>query len=349
MDKVLILDGDEKDLKTWKSALDNIHQFETVISMDGKEAVSIMETMKISVLVTDINPPGMDALDILSFMSNKRPNTPCIVMSEAWGTRFKEHMAGQSFLYHLEKPVDTGRLASAVFTALNLRDEGENFTGMTMTGVLPLVEMLKKTCRMEAQVRDGSLKGYLYFNKGVLVDAHLNELRGTAASSEMAKWRNIVLHFSELPRWRARMRAEITPASPSPPPMVEKATLSGLFDKYLDHFTTIIGYKGIAVMGADGTILADHQQDDSVKAPLLASEMNGLFSHVGEASAKAGLGRAKSFLLQTPNEMVMFSHSQTQQGRPFYVMSVTAVNGNWIVMKMNMERLVYEMEGAQGE
>ncbi len=207
MDKVLILSGDADHVQTLKSGLDKMHQFEINIATKGEEAIALFDQIKFSVFVTDISPPGMDALDLLSYMTQNRPNTPCIVMTDHGKPWFKERMAQQSFLYHLEKPFKISSLATAIFVGLNLRDEGKNFQGMTMASLLPLIEILQKTCRMEAKSKEQN-KGYLYFNKGVLIDAHFNDLRGELAAQKIAKWERIAIKFTELPERRTRTRVK---------------------------------------------------------------------------------------------------------------------------------------------
>ena len=207
MDKVLILTSDETQAKDLKSGLEKMHQFAVNFATRGKDALALFDTLKISVFVTDISPPDMDALDILSYMTLHRPNVPIIIMTDHGKPWFKEQMAKQSFLYHLEKPFKTGSLASAIVVGLHLRDEGKHFQGMTMASVLPLVEILQKTCRMEARSTNQE-KGYLYFNKGVLFDAHYNDLRGEAAAREIASLKGISIKLSELPLRRTRTRVK---------------------------------------------------------------------------------------------------------------------------------------------
>jgi len=207
MDKVLILSGEADHAKTLKSGLDKMHQFEVNIAARGEDAIALFDKIKFSVFVTDISPPGMDALDLLSYMSQNRPNTPCIVMTDHGKPWFKEKMAQQSFLYHLEKPFKISSLATSIFVGLNLRDEGKSFQGMTMASVLPLIEILQKTCRMETTSK-GLNKGYLYFKKGVLIDAHFKDFRGETAAREIAEWERITIKLTELPRRRTRTRVK---------------------------------------------------------------------------------------------------------------------------------------------
>ncbi|MCF8036455.1 MAG: response regulator [Desulfobacteraceae bacterium] len=205
MDKVLIVDRDSELLADIRKGLDKVQQFEVLTAGDGDEALSVMSSHYISVLATDIETPTLDALELLAYMSQKHPNTPCIVMTDRGKPWFKKRISQQSFLYHLEKPFEIKSLVSALFVGLNLRDEGQSAKGMTMASLLPLIELQQKTCRMQVRA-EGKRKGYLYFENGEIIDAHCGKLAVDDAAREMASWDRISFVLSDLPRRRSRRR-----------------------------------------------------------------------------------------------------------------------------------------------
>jgi len=205
MDKILILDGDTDYVQSLKSGLDKLHQFEVETVPSGKEAIELMKTKNFSVFVTEMVLPDMDALDLLAYMTQKRSQTPCIVMTDHGKPWFTEKIKQQSFLYHLEKPFKMNKLASAIFVALTLRDEGSNYQGMTMASILPLMESLQTTCRMDVSSKSNG-KGYLYFKEGIIIDAHFEKLSSELAAEEMIKWDRIVFKLTDLPHCRSRTR-----------------------------------------------------------------------------------------------------------------------------------------------
>ncbi|GEM_PF-574053 len=207
MDKILIVDSDRNFLQELVSGLQKVHQFEILTATTGDAAISILKTQKVSVFVTDVETPNLDSLDLLAYMTNNCPNTPCIIMTD-WGKPwFGKRLSQQSFLYHLEKPFEIGALVSAIFVGLNLRDEGSHFKGMTMMSLLPLMELYQKTCRMKVTAADKG-NGYLYFRDGVLLDAHMKDMSGEDAAREIAKWNKISIELSDLPRHRTRKRVK---------------------------------------------------------------------------------------------------------------------------------------------
>ncbi|MBS3732141.1 MAG: response regulator [Desulfobacterales bacterium] len=205
MDKVLIVERDPELLADIRRGLDKVQQFEVLTAGDGDEALSVMSSHYISVLATDIETPTLDALELLAYMSQKHPNTPCIVMTDRGKPWFKKRISQQSFLYHLEKPFEIKSLVSALFVGLHLRDEGQSAKGMTMASLLPLIELQQKTCRMQVRA-EGKRKGYLYFDSGEIIDAHCGKLPVDDAAREMASWNRISFVLSDLPRRRSRRR-----------------------------------------------------------------------------------------------------------------------------------------------
>ncbi len=205
MDKVLIVDGNPEFLEDTRKGLEKVRQFEVLTAGDGDEAISVMSASPVSVLATDIETPSLDALELLAYMSQNHPNTPCIVMTDRGKPWFKKRISQQSFLYHLEKPFEIKSLVSALFVGLNLRDEGDSAKGMTMSSLLPLLELQQKTCRMQVRAK-GRRKGFLYFEEGEIIDAHCGDLSGQEAAHEIASWNRISFSFSELPRRRSRRR-----------------------------------------------------------------------------------------------------------------------------------------------
>lgn len=207
MDKVLIVDGDREHLQTVAEGLKKLNQFKVLTANDGESAIEIMKREPISVFVTDISTPKVDGLDLLAYVSREHPNTPCIVMTSYGKPWFKNRADQGDVLYHIEKPVDLGAMASAIFVGLNLNDEGLSKKGISMSSFLPLVELEQRTCRLEVE-STGKGKGYFYFFKGGLIDAHYDDKSGEKAARAMARWGNVKFKFTELPRRRTSKRVK---------------------------------------------------------------------------------------------------------------------------------------------
>ena len=366
MDKVLIVDSNADFLKSLKEGLDKMHQFEVLVASDGEEAIRILSNDKVAVLVTDINMPRFDGLELLAFMTQEHPNTPCVVMTDYGKPWFRKRMDQQEVLYHLEKPFEIGALASAIFVGLNLRDEGMNYKGMTMASILPLIEIEQKTCRMEVKSA-GKGKGYLYFDEGVLIDAHLKGKTGEKAALAISEWDRIVIKFSELPRRRTRTRVkthlmdmagatwmrEETEAlseeeSTGDGMILETSTSQTLLDEEtsrsillhsVEEFKSIKGYQAVAILDADGDIMAADILDGQVELERLAIGISSIFSVSEETTRQIGFDRCQALTLHTRNGVILLVTSDLEMAAGLRLMGVTKPDGNWFYMKVQLENL----------
>jgi CheY-like chemotaxis protein/predicted regulator of Ras-like GTPase activity (Roadblock/LC7/MglB family) len=368
MDKVLIVDGNANFVNALKDGLDKMHQFEVLTATDGEAAIDILGQEKISVFVTDINTPNLDGLELLAYITQEHASTPCIVMTDYGKPWFRKRMDQQEVLYHLEKPFEIGALASAIFVGLNLRDEGINYKGMTMASILPLIEIEQKTCRMEVTT-SGKGKGYLYFDEGVLIDAHFKGLTGEKAALEISEWDRIVIKFSELPRRRTRMRVKthlmdmagatwmreeteelkedettssaglFLEASTTSASQVDFEATNRVLQRHLGEFKNIKGYLAVAVLSSDGEVLASDQSSSGLDLERLAVGMSSLFSVSEETMSQMGFKRSEALTLHTKNGAVLITSSDMASVADIRLMGITEVDGNWFYMKVQLENL----------
>ncbi|MBL0715548.1 MAG: response regulator [Desulfosarcina sp.] len=369
MDKVLIVDGNADFVTSLKDGLDKMHQFEVLTATDGEEAVDILSREKVAVFVTDINTAKLDGLELLAFITQEHASTPCIVMTDYGKPWFRKRMDQQEVLYHLEKPFEIGALASAIFVGLNLRDEGMNYKGMTMASILPLIEIEQKTCRMEVK-SSGKGRGYLYFDEGVLIDAHFKGFNGEKAALEISEWDRIAIKFSELPRRRTRTRVkthlmdmagaswmrEETEAlmeeesTTSPGVLLEETTTTTtsqmdlettnlVLQRHLEEFKSIKGYQAVAVVNTDGDVLAADQSNRKLDLSRLAVGMSSIFSVSEETIAQIGFKGSEALTLHTKNGVILILSSQMESVADMRLMGITAPDGNWFYMKVQLENL----------
>lgn len=124
MDKILIVDDDAEFLEYLKEGLQRYAgQFEVVTASNGEEAVDILKKIRISVLVTDLDMPGMDGRALLAYMEKNRPQIPCVAMTDPESPEIKDE-ASASVLKYIEKPFDFNQLFPVIIEGLDCLDEG---------------------------------------------------------------------------------------------------------------------------------------------------------------------------------------------------------------------------------
>ncbi len=109
MESVLIVD-DEKNYPPILSAVLEEEGFECLTANSGPEALDILNSADMDLVVTDMKMPGMDGIELLERIKAKDPDLPVIMMT-AHGTVEKAVEAMQKGAYnYILKPFDNDRL-----------------------------------------------------------------------------------------------------------------------------------------------------------------------------------------------------------------------------------------------
>ncbi len=205
MKYVLIVDDEESLLLTIQAGFDGYKdQFEVVTARNGKEAVKVLETMPISLVVTDLKMPEMDGFELLGYIKNEYPQVPAIVMT-AFGTpEIETRLSQTGMIRMLEKPVDFEELTQLIISLLEQDFTGGTLTGISLPSFLQLIEMEQNTCLMEIMAPQG--QGLLYFNKGDLCDAVFGDAKGEDAAIAMLTMDDVKISFRNLPSKKLKKR-----------------------------------------------------------------------------------------------------------------------------------------------
>ncbi|MBW2356620.1 MAG: sigma-54-dependent Fis family transcriptional regulator, partial [Deltaproteobacteria bacterium] len=109
METVLIVD-DEKNYPLILSAVLEDEGFETLVANSGQEALKILESADIDLVLTDMKMPQMDGIELLEKIKELDPDLPVIMMT-AYGTVDKAVEAMQKGAYnYILKPFDNAQL-----------------------------------------------------------------------------------------------------------------------------------------------------------------------------------------------------------------------------------------------
>ena len=119
METVLIVD-DEKNYPPILSAVLEEEGFETLMAYSGEEALSILKTSDVDLVLTDMKMPSLDGIELLERIKEKDPGLPVIMMT-AHGTVEKAVEAMQKGAYnYILKPFDNERLVIYVNKAIQM-------------------------------------------------------------------------------------------------------------------------------------------------------------------------------------------------------------------------------------
>ena len=194
MKKVLIVDDEKPFLLSLTDGLAAYAKdFEVLTALNGKEAVKVLDSNGVDLVVTDLRMPKMDGFELLAHMSGSYPDIPVIVMT-AYGTpAIEERLQAMGTFHYLEKPLEFDVLADKIVDALKRGASPDRIHGISLAAFLQLLEMEHKTCTLT--VSSGSDEGHLYFIKGELLQAEVGKVKGEEAALDIVTWDNVAIEI----------------------------------------------------------------------------------------------------------------------------------------------------------
>ncbi|MFW5936770.1 MAG: response regulator [Desulfosalsimonas sp.] len=364
MDKVLIVDSDRENINKVREGFKDLHHFELITATNVNAAIDKLNASRISVLATGIHLPQKDGLELLAFMTRHFPSIPCIIMLDENDPKpwFSDRTGHTGVLYFLKKPFSFGRLASAIFVGLNLRDEGQTRHGMNMKNFLPLVAIARKTCRLE--VRAGTReKGFFYFDSGKLINARVDGMEGDEAAKRIARWQNIQLTFAPLSRENKTPRMEMDLLSlaraaweKGGPPKPENrkkekfqwflesrvsTRLEDAMHKHAGVLRTAKGYKGIAILNSDGNVLAsDIPYGIEIDFAAMSAAINSMYTDCSKHWNRKGLGRCQGLSLHTDHGIIVMRPTDLYASGNYRFLALVAGDGNPYFIQMQLKTII---------
>jgi len=193
MKKVLIVDDEPAVLFALSEALaDRRRGLKVATAANGEEAVAILESEKVDLVVTDLRMPAMDGFELLAWLRRAFPHLPVIVMT-AFGAETVARLDGSPEV--LEKPFDVGELKRKVADLMRESVKGR-VENISLASFLQLLELERKTCTLTVTSADRD--GRLFFRGGRLVGAETEALAGADAALEIVTWEHADVEISEI-------------------------------------------------------------------------------------------------------------------------------------------------------
>jgi CheY-like chemotaxis protein len=186
MKKVLVVDDDHGFLLSLQDMCrERVDAFEVVTAGNGKEALAVLASQPVDLVVTDLKMPEMDGFELVSRMSRLKNSVPVIAMT-AFGTpEMEDRLMDLGAFQYIEKPVDFELLLQKIKDGLAAGAKGL-VSGVSLSSFLQLLELDRKTCTIMA--RAGRRVGLLFFKNGSLINAYAEPLTGLDAAFEIISW-----------------------------------------------------------------------------------------------------------------------------------------------------------------
>lgn len=200
--KVLIVDDEKPLLLSLREGFEDFRdQFEVLTAENGQEAVDVLRSEPVDLVVTDLRMPKMNGFQLLVEMNKDFPNIPVIIMTAFNTPVIEKQVKELGILTLIEKPIDFEELLKNILIKLTSHENGDGarVTGFSIAGFLQLVNVEKKSCRLEITTPDEK-KGSFYFNKGNLFSASYDKLVGDEAAMMMLAIKNVQISMKALPK-----------------------------------------------------------------------------------------------------------------------------------------------------
>jgi len=182
MKQVLIVD-DEADV-LWmlqKNLNKGMTDVEALVAASGEEALAVLASHPIDLVITDINMPGMNGLDLLVEINNKYPHVGVIIITAYPSNTYQSQAILAGSLKFIEKPFDIKYLRRIVEEFFNNRKSGFQGTisGIDLIDIVQFNGLSRATAALK--VTNDSSTGMIFFKDGQIVHAICDQMQGEKA------------------------------------------------------------------------------------------------------------------------------------------------------------------------
>jgi len=205
MNLVLIAE-DDRILAARLSAFFRKHddQVDVLAVENGRQAIEVLERRPVALLITDIQMPEVDGLELLAYVNEHFPVIPCIVMTAHDTPELKQRLP-KDIVRFLPKPFDVHDLVRSVLEIVKRDIPRGTLQGVSVVSFLLMIAMEKKTCLFEVTLADRP-PGLMYIENGELFHAICGELKGEEAALALIRRERAKIRFRDFPEKKVTRR-----------------------------------------------------------------------------------------------------------------------------------------------
>jgi CheY-like chemotaxis protein len=151
-----------------------------------------MDSETFNLLISDLNMPKMDGLQVISIVRRKYPGIRVVVMTAVGDSQFRNRAYAMGVDLYVEKPCtsqEINQFLDCIESLVEQKDEKVGFRGIqskSLTDILQLESLSQSSSILK--ITNGSLIGRIFFLNGQVIDADHDELTGEEAFQEMLSW-----------------------------------------------------------------------------------------------------------------------------------------------------------------
>ncbi len=197
--KILLVDDDSDLLEVYRETFAMLpSKPEVHIANSGTRAMAMLESNNYRVLVSDLNMPKMDGLQLLSIVRRKYPDLRTVVLTAVADEQFRSRVyaLGVDLYWHKPGSDHEMKLFLHCLESLLGRDSEAGFRGVQSKSLVDLVQL---ECISQSssvlRVTNGPLTGRIWVNSGEVIDAETESSLGEEAFHKILRWRNGSFEF----------------------------------------------------------------------------------------------------------------------------------------------------------
>lgn len=191
--KVLLVDDDPDLLELYQEMLSRLpSQPEVRTANTGARAITLLEADNFVLLLSDLNMPKMNGLEVLSIVRRKFPQMRTAVMTSTIDPLFRTRAYAMGLDLYLEKPNTTQatQLFLDCIEALLGQESHAGFRGMQSKS---LVDIIQLECLSQSsavlRISNGFREGRIWFQNGEVIDSMTEDLAGEPAFRLILSWK----------------------------------------------------------------------------------------------------------------------------------------------------------------
>ncbi len=194
---VILLVDDEPSFTETMTHILAAHQFDVDAVNGAGEAIEKIKSKQYNLLITDINMPDMDGIELIRQVRTMKPDIPIMIVTGFPSHESQEEAFNMGVVNYLVKPFSTKRFLELVQKSLN--SERDGFIGPVELSSSDLIQMYSLEARsLVLEVQQGKDIGRIYINKGIVIHAETKDNHGEEAFYEIQTWKTGVFRTSSI-------------------------------------------------------------------------------------------------------------------------------------------------------
>jgi len=189
---VLLVEDEPATLRFYLAGLRGLQEFRLLGCENGAEALTVLQSHPVDVVVTDLKMPVLDGYGLLAVLAEKYPSLPVIVLTSVAEPVMLDRAVELGALRILAKPIKLSLLMAEIRAAVQVGPQGI-VQGLALSSLLQLLNWERKTATLTVQAAEGT--GYLYVKDGELVHAACEQEEGLAAAFRILRWDGARVEF----------------------------------------------------------------------------------------------------------------------------------------------------------